>query len=152
MCRFIVYHFHCQILECYLSVFHPTGPSSFNTMEYPYATSQPFATKSCSPVQESYVNTKEERSPSSSPASPEATITHGYPNGPAPPLAHPPSHVMGTGYPMPPTGYIANGMSSVYGYPQSYCGAYTSSSDNLHGRNEHCMRTSYGWQTDPPYH
>jgi len=128
------------------------GPSSFNTMEYPYATGQPYVTKSCSPAQETYANTKEERSPSSSPASPETTIVHGYPNGPAPPLAHPPSHLLGPGYPMPPTGYITNGMSTMYGYPQPYCGVYTSSSDSLHGRNEHCMRQGYGWQSDAPYH
>ena len=136
-----------QSLSC-LPTVHP----SFNTMEYPYTTSQQYITKSCSLDQEAYANTKEERSPSSSPASPEPTIVHGYPNGPAPPLAHPPSHLMSAGYPMPPTGYITNGMSSMYGYPQSYCGAYTSSSDSLHGRNEHCTRTAYGWQSDAPYH
>lgn len=137
-----------------------SGSSSFSNMEYPYATNQFYTTKSCSPDQDVYANTKEERSPSSSPASPEATMSHGFPSGPAPPLAHPPSHppshpsshVMTGGYPMPPTGYITNGMTSVYGYPQSYCGGYAASSDSLHGRNEHCMRAAYGWQTESPYH
>lgn len=137
-----------------IDFFFSVGPSSYNTMEYPYATTnQSYVSKSCSPDQDSYSNTKEERSPSSSPASPESAVTPGFPSGAAPPLAHPPAHGMSSGYPMPPTGYVPNGMSSVYGYPQSYCGIYTSpSSDNLHARSEHCMRTPYGWQPEAPYH
>ena len=137
-----------------IDILSSIGPSSYNTMEYPYATTnQSYISKSCSPNQESYSNTKEERSPSSSPASPESTVTPGFSSGAAPPLAHPPAHGMSSGYPMPPTGYVPNGMSSVYGYPQSYCGIYTSpSSENLHARSEHCMRTAYGWQPEAPYH
>ncbi|XP_065055304.1 T-box transcription factor TBX5-like isoform X2 [Rhopilema esculentum] len=128
------------------------GSSNYGTMEYPYATNQPYISKSCSPEQESYSTSKEERSPSSSPASPESNVPHGFPSGPAPPLAHPPAHAMSAGYPMPPTGYLANGMSSVYGYPQSYCSIYTSPSENYHGRAEHCMRSAYSWQPDNAYH